>query len=420
MVPSARRFPTTVVAGVVALGVAAAAVILPGTAQAFPQAATVQIKILGSGATWVDYDNDWRGVSSHLVVWMTSTGGVVFDDTSAMIAGFGCSYVAPPAQTTVRCEAPAPLPDPEGLTADLGFGNDYLEVSGRVPFTIWTKIAGGQGNDTLLGGPEGDGLRGGPGDDHLEGRGGDDGMVGGAGADVMLGGTGVDSVSYPDKTNAIVASLDGAAGNDGEPGEGDTIGADVESLSGGDGDDTLIGNEADNYLYGCMGQDALYGLAGNDQLAGEADSPPYGVASPPGPAWGNCVVITSLAADLLVGGAGVDTVTYAWHEDPVVADLDGDIGDDGTAGEGDTIIDVEGLVGGEDDDLLVGNDGPNQLNGQGGNDSMYGLADADTLVGFLGDDHLYGGDGADVLFGDDGTDECDVGAGGFLAYGCEV
>ena len=59
-------------------------------------------------------------------------------------------------------------------------------------------------------------------------------MFGGAGADVMLGGAGLDSVSYHDKTTGIVASLDGVASNDGEPGEGDTIGADVEAISGGD------------------------------------------------------------------------------------------------------------------------------------------------------------------------------------------
>ena len=116
---------------------------------------------------------------------------------------------------------------------------------------------------------------------------------------------------------------------------------------------------------------------------GEADSPPYGGVNPPIPAWSDCVVITSLAADLLVGGNGVDRVSYAWHDNPVVADLDGVIGDDGSAGEGDTILGVEGLIGGGDNDTLVGNDGPNYLNGQGGNDNLYGLADGDTLVGFL-------------------------------------
>ena len=417
MVRSARWSRVALAMGVVA----AAVVVLPGTAHAFPQAATVQIKIDGSGGIWVEYGDDWRGVSSHLVVWMTPTGGVVLDDTSAMIAGFGCSDVAPPDQTMVRCELPASLPAPEGLIARLGFGDDYLEIGGRVPFTLWTKILGEDGNDTLLGGPESDGLSGGSDNDHLEGRGGDDGLIGGAGADMMLGGSGVDSVAYHDKTTGITASLDGLTGNDGEPGEGDTIGADVESLSGGDGDDTLIGNDADNYLYGCLGKDSLYGLSGNDQLAGEADSPPYGVAViPPWPAWGDCVVITSLAADLLVGGVGFDTVTYAWHEDPVVADLDGGIGDDGSTGEGDTILGVEGLVGGEDNDVLVGNDGPNYLNGQGGGDNMYGLADADTLVGYQGDDHLYGGAGADLLYGDDGADQCDLGTDGFLVFGCEA
>jgi Ca2+-binding RTX toxin-like protein len=399
--------------------VAVAVVALPEAAQAYPPAATVSIEDNSIGGTYLNYGPDWRGVSSHLVVWKTLGGGVVFDDTSSMTAGFGCSYVAPPDLTMVVCEAPAPLPAPNSLLADLGFGDDYFQVGGRIPFTISTKIDGSAGNDTLLGGAEADGFRGGPGNDHLEGGAGDDALMGGADADVILGGAGLDGVDYHDKSAGIVASLDGVAGNDGEPGEGDTIGIDIEGLAGGGGDDILIGNDVDNYLYGCAGKDSLYGLSGNDQLAGESDAPPYGTAAmPPSSVWAFCAV-PSLAADLLVGGDGVDTVTYSWHKDSVVADLDSAVGDDGSAGEGDTILGVEGLVGGEDDDVLEGNDGPNYLNGQAGNDNLYGLADADTLVGYKGDDHLYGGAGADLLYGDDGADQCDLGADGFLVIGCE-
>ena len=53
--------------------------------------------------------------------------------------------------------------------------------------------------------------------------------------------------------------LDGNA-NDGEPGEGDFIDDDVESLTGGSNSDTLIGNGRGNVLSGNGGQDTLVGL----------------------------------------------------------------------------------------------------------------------------------------------------------------
>ena len=61
----------------------------------------------------------------------------------------------------------------------------------------------------------------------------------------------------------VIASIDGAA-NDGEAGEGDSITATVESIRGGEGNDTLTGNALANTLYGRGGNDTLTGNAGND------------------------------------------------------------------------------------------------------------------------------------------------------------
>ena len=54
------------------------------------------------------------------------------------------------------------------------------------------------------------------------------------GADGLQGGGGADDVGYGKRNAGIAVSLDGVA-NDGEAGEGDNVGTDVETVSGGSG-----------------------------------------------------------------------------------------------------------------------------------------------------------------------------------------
>ncbi|KAA1419498.1 hypothetical protein F0U44_13800 [Nocardioides humilatus] len=97
-------------------------------------------------------------------------------------------------------------------------------------------------------------------------------------------------------------------------------------------------------------------------------------------------------ANVLDGGDGVDTVTYADSAGAVTVDLDG-VADDGEAGEGDAVVDVENIVGGPGDDVLSGD------------------SSANTLLGGSGDDFLIGGDGDDVLDGEAGANRLDGGPG---------
>ena len=155
-------------------------------------------------------------------------------------------------------------------------------------------IEGGADNDDLRGGTHGDTLNGGLGDDTLEGGGGDtyhfnqppewlavqgqfiDRLDGGPGADTMSGGDGdFDQVLYAGRRAPVLASLDGLR-NDGELGERDLIGTDIETLIGGESDDTLRGSASGNYLDGGAGDDTVdggggyhdvaYGGAGNDTI----------------------------------------------------------------------------------------------------------------------------------------------------------
>ena len=146
---------------------------------------------------------------------------------------------------------------------------DYSDHSGPVTLTL-----DGAANDGSPG--EGDriatdveDLRGGSGNDALTGDGQDNVLDGGPGADVMLGGGGTDAVDYSSRGAAVRVDLGGSPGDDGQAGEGDTVGADVEGVYGGEGDDTLIGNGADGFLDGSDGNDTLTDPGGSDDLFGD-------------------------------------------------------------------------------------------------------------------------------------------------------
>lgn len=149
-------------------------------------------------------------------------------------------------------EQDAIAPDVENLTGGSGndglYGNDGPNI-----------LNGGAGNDILRGGAGPNTLSGGPGNDLL---------AGGADADTMLGGLGIDQVSYLERGADISADLDGAKADDGETGEHDTLGSDIEKLIGGAGNDTLGGSASNDYIFGSYGNDTIRGGAGNDVLDG--------------------------------------------------------------------------------------------------------------------------------------------------------
>jgi len=272
--------------------------------------------------------------------------------------------------------------------------------------------------ENIIGGQAGDILNGNDSDNVLSGGPGDDTLIGGLGSDIFNGEAGNDTVSYADKTADVTANLDGLIG-DGTAGENDTIATDVERLTGGSGNDTLIGNDAANILSGGAGDDFMQGYA---------------------------------LGDTFVGGSGIDTVSYAEKNTAVVANLDGVAGD-GTVGEGDTVgLDVENLVGGSGDDTLIGNANANVLTGGPGADIMNGAGGIDTvsyvdhsanvtanldgligdgaagendiigsdvenLIGGSGNDSLTGSNVANTLFGADGNDVLIGGLGADIING---
>lgn len=105
--------------------------------------------------------------------------------------------------------------------------------------------------------------------------------------------------------------------------------------------------------------------------------------------------------NILLGGTGNDTVSYARSLAGVTADLQTAASNTGDAAK-DVFTSIENLTGSAFDDVLRGDAGANVLTGGAGND---------TLVGRAGNDVLDGGDGNDVLQGDAGADVLRGGAG---------
>jgi Ca2+-binding RTX toxin-like protein len=315
-------------------------------------------------------------------------------------------------------------------------GNDRLSGGGAGDYLDGAAgsdtLAGGAGEDSMYGGAGADTLRGGDDDDYGSLGGGNDAFDGGAGddyvyddatdsdgADQIVGGPGWgDEMSYSARTSKVVVDLDGQA-DDGAPGEHDDVGADVEQLSGGSGNDVLTGNAVPNLiqgggggdviagggedddLYGDLGTDTLNGGAGDDTLVGG-----QGDDLVRGDGGGDTMWAESTAdgADEFRGGTGIDSLGYSSRT--VSLTLHIAFAGQGEAGEGDLIgNDIENLYGGSGNDDLAGNGQDNYLSGGGGADTIDGGPGSDSVVGGSGDDpSLTGGDGYDFLYGYDGND----------------
>jgi Ca2+-binding RTX toxin-like protein len=163
-----------------------------------------------------------------------------------------------------------------GVVLNGGDGGDILGLldSGA---NIDATLNGGAGGDVLFGGDGDDAIDGGAGDDFLFGRVGNDALDGGLGGDWIGGGDGTDSADYTDRSGDVLVGI-GQIPDDGERGEGDNVQIDIETVSGGSGNDrfntqfttgvTFFGNGGADSLVGGDGADTFFGGAGRDFMAG--------------------------------------------------------------------------------------------------------------------------------------------------------
>ena len=182
------------------------------------------------------------------------------------------------------------------------------------------------------------------------------------GSQIVADGAGGGDAIVIDNAILTPANLQGNGGDD--------------QLTGGGGDDMLDGGDNDDELNGGSGIDMISGGSGNDLLTG------------------------GLGSDTLDGGDGFDIVSYA--NTPltvgvtIIFDANGNQLN-GTSGEalGDTLKNVEYIIGTQYRDFIQGDNGQNVLEGGAGDDQLFG---------FGGDDVVQGGAGADTLDGGDGID----------------
>jgi Ca2+-binding RTX toxin-like protein len=296
-------------------------------------------------------------------------------------------------------------------------------------------LTGGDGDDTISGGAGADAIAGGDGDDTPTGGAGNDFFDEGAaanGSEAIGGGSGNDLVTYGSRAAGVVVTMDGVF-DDGEAGESDSVGTDVENAIGGAGDDVMTGSASANDLTGGIGIDVLDGGAGDDALSGGlgADRLTGGTgADGVFGDEGDDTILEGAGNDDLDGGADVDTLDYSGVTGAVALTL-AVATPQPTGGAGtDTVTGFENLTGGSGADVLGGDAGANVLAGGPGNDTAdyslstlgvtvdlsvegpqdTGTAGLDTLVdlenatGGSGDDTITGDAGANALNGNDGDD----------------
>jgi hypothetical protein len=251
----------------------------PAAAAAATPAGHVRVRAFEAGdhdiredLTFTAHQLVYRGTrdrASRLhVVFRRRGGRVLLRDPGGIEARRGCVQRR---RTRVVCRVRGRLSISDAAaTFALGAGDDLLELRGRARGGD-TEVVAGAGDDTVGGSAGRDEIRGGAGADRLRGRGGGDHFAGGTapdGADAIAGGAGRDVIAYCERRAGVHVDFDGDA-DDGAPGEGDAIAADVEVVDGGWGPDELIGDARRNVLAGGRGgPDVLHGDAGDDDLTG--------------------------------------------------------------------------------------------------------------------------------------------------------
>ena len=290
------------------------------------------------------------------------------DGDDALIGGTGADVMHGQNGTDTVTYANSATSVGARLDGIVGWGG----AAGDTIFSV-ENLTGSAHRDTLVGSNGANVIDAGAGGGTIYGLDGDDTLIAGTGADVMYGQTGIDTVTYASSATGVGARLDGIVGWGGAA--GDTIFM-VENLIGSAYRDTLVGSNVANVIDAGAGGGTIYALDGDDTLIG------------------------GTGADVMYGQNGIDTVSYASSASGIGARLDGIVGWGGAAG--DTIFQVENLIGSAHRDTLVGSNVANVIDAGAGGGTIYGLGGDDTLIAGTGADVMYGQTGADKFVFSDG------------------
>ena len=205
---------------------------------------------------------------------------------------------------------------PAGITLDLTTpGNNTGWASGDT-FTRIERFVGSTHNDTLTG------------------DGSDNFLIGLAGGDTIDGRGGSDTAAYND-SNAVVTVNLNTNSHSGGHAQGDSL-TNIENVIGSSHDDTLTGD-------------------------------------------GNANVMTGLAgADIIDGLGDSDTASYRGSDAGVIVNISDTSTETGGHAQGDSLTNIENIIGSSHNDSLTGNANANVLAGEAGADTINGLGGSDT------------------------------------------
>jgi Ca2+-binding RTX toxin-like protein len=215
----------------------------------------------------------------------------------------------------------------------------------------------------------------------------------------VSGGDGNDRIVL-DETNGPLpkASLSGGNGNDTLVG-----GSGADTLNGDAGNDVLLGNGGDDQLLGGDGNDTLTGGAGTDQAFGQAGDD-------------RLIWNPGDGSDLNEGGDGVDTIEVNGGNVSETFSATASANGTRVLFQRTTPLPFSLDIGTSERLVLNANGGDDTFNGGTGLASLMsffvnGGAGNDTLNGTDGADVLSGGDGNDFIDGNGGADRVFMGAG---------
>jgi Ca2+-binding RTX toxin-like protein len=246
-----------------------------------------------------------------------------------------------------------------GTGTDTVYGSnakDYVATHSTVSQTA--TVYGGGADDVLIGALGTDKLYGGPGDDYL------------------VAGPATISAGFP--VNDVLGSARQV-----------TLTPVAPPISA----KTLVGGGGRDRIYGVDGPATIFGDHEIDGCARQSN--PVSAQPPEHPTTGGPAADND-AGDLILGGAGIDTVQAGGGNDHVFLAGADDVAC-GNAGN-------DEVFGGDGADLAYGGSGDDQLNGENGTDELYGNTGADSAYGGAQNDRVQGNEGSDFLTGGTGDD----------------
>jgi uncharacterized delta-60 repeat protein len=320
------------------------------------------------------------GASSQDV--FSSAGNLVFSGANAVLSGVTVGTLTNFAGTlAITFNANATQQRVDAVLSSIGYANHAAAAPGNVQID-WTFSDGAVQSGDILSAVGSTAVtitvaRGGA---TQTGTTGDNTLAGGNGADSLSGGNGNDRY-YVNNVGDVVRETN----------------ADVST----GGIDTV-------YSYLTHAANASYVLTANVENARIVAT---GLSNLTGNSINN-VIHAGNGANVIDGGAGIDTLSYLYAtttgSNGVTLDLStknasGQATASGISGA-DRVRNIENISGSNYADNLSGDAGNNRLDGSLGNDRLSGSAGFDTLMGGMGNDTLNGGAGADTLAGGAGND----------------